>query len=290
MPKIVLLVGVPGVFIITTSCELAKIFSVAVVVMSDHLAICEEAARIGGAVLMDWVGRFEVREKGPADLVTEADLASQRAIREHILGHFPDHGFLGEEEGSESITGAEYTWIVDPLDGTTNYVHQNPQFAVSIGLVRGTEVVAGAVFDPSADECFTAHRGSGAFLNGKSISVSRIESLSEALVAVSFSAKVDANSPQIPVFLEIVTRAQAIRRTGSAALNLAGVACGRFDAYWAIDNKPWDVAAGLLLVEEAGGQNVTPEGGPVDVMSPRLAVAATAELQRELCDAAASAG
>ncbi|MEZ6071430.1 MAG: inositol monophosphatase family protein [Pirellulales bacterium] len=184
---------------------------------------------------------------------------------------------------------AEYVWIVDPLDGTTNYVHQNPQFAVSVALVKAGQVVVGAVYDPSADECFTAQRGAGAQLNGEPISVSTVVSLSEALVAVSFSARVDARSPQIPLFLEIVTRAQAIRRTGSAALNLAGVACGRFDAYWAIDNKPWDVAAGLLLVEEAGGATLSPEGEPVDVMAPRLAVAATPALQRELSGAVGQA-
>jgi myo-inositol-1(or 4)-monophosphatase len=232
---------------------------------------------------MDWVGRFDVREKGPADLVTQADLASQKAIREFVLGHFPDHGFLGEEDDGASGGHAEYVWVVDPLDGTTNYVHRNPQFAVSVALVRVAEVVAGAVFDPSSGECFMAERGSGAFLDGKPIAVSSVQSLSDALVAVSFSAKVDEDSPQIPLFLKILTRAQAIRRTGSAALNLAGVACGRFDAYWATDNKPWDVAAGLLLVEEAGGVNITPEGGAVDVMAPRLAVAATVELQRDLC-------
>lgn len=238
---------------------------------------------------MDWVGRFDVREKGPADLVTQADLASQQAIREFVLGQFPDHAFLGEEDEGVSCGDAEYVWIVDPLDGTTNYVHQNPQFAVSVALVKGADVIVGTVLDPSSGECFTAQRGAGAFLNGKPISVSSIESLSEALVAISFSAKVDVGSPQIPVFLEILTQAQAIRRTGSAALNLAGVACGRFDAYWATNNKPWDVAAGLLLVEEAGGVNITPEGGAIDVMAPRLAVAATAELQRELCLAAAQA-
>lgn len=265
-------------------------------VMSDYLAVCEKAARIGGEVLTDWVGRFEVREKGPADLVTQADLASQQAIRKLVLDRFPDHAFLGEEDqlGEEDDAvpnpDAEYVWVVDPLDGTTNYVHQNPQFAVSVALVRGSEVVVGTIFDPSSGECFTAERGAGAFLNGKPISVSSIQSLSEALVAISFSAKVDASSPQIPIFLEILTRAQAIRRTGSAALNLAGVACGRFDAYWATGNKPWDVAAGLLLVEEAGGVNLTPEGGDVDVMAPRLAVASTLELQRELRAAAEASG
>jgi myo-inositol-1(or 4)-monophosphatase len=223
--------------------------------MPDPLAICEAAARAGGSVLQDWVGRFAVSSKGPRDFVTEADVAAQAEVQRIVLGAFPDHGFVGEESAPGGATGGagEYRWIVDPLDGTTNYVKGIPAYCTSVALARGDELVVGAIYDPLRDECFTARAGGGAWLNGRSIVAAPTATLSEAVVAVSFPAQVDGNSPAVQDFLAVVPHALAIRRSGSSAINLAYVACGRFDAFWVRSIKSWDVAAGLLLVREAGG-------------------------------------
>jgi len=223
--------------------------------MPDPLAICEAAARAGGSVLQDWVGRFAVSSKGPRDFVTEADVAAQAEVQRIVLGAFPDHGFVGEESAPGGATGgaSEYRWIVDPLDGTTNYVKGIPAYCTSVALARGDELVVGAIYDPLRDECFTARAGGGAWLNGRSIVAAPTTTLSEAVVAVSFPAQVDGNSPAVQDFLAVVPHALAIRRSGSSAINLAYVACGRFDAFWVRSIKSWDVAAGLLLVREAGG-------------------------------------
>ncbi len=250
--------------------------------MSEFMDVCERAARAGGAALKSWIGRFEVREKGPADLVTDADLASQEAVRSVVSAAFPDHNLLSEEEPYLPGGNSEYRWIVDPLDGTTNYVHQVPQYAVSIALEYRDEVICGTVYDPSSDECFSAERGCGAYLNGKRLKTSGIQHLSQALVAVSFAAKVRRDAPIIKDFVEVLMRAQAIRRTGSAAINLAYVAAGRFDAYWAKETKAWDVAAGILLVREAGGTVTAVDGSPFRMTHPRFVAAASAELHAEL--------
>jgi myo-inositol-1(or 4)-monophosphatase len=224
------------------------------------------------------VGRFTVREKGPADLVTQADMASQEAIRQIIRDHFPDHAFVSEEDDTHIAEGYQSRWIVDPLDGTTNYVHQVPHYAVSVAYEHRGEVVAGAVFDPVRDECFTAAKGAGARLNGRPIRASRVVDLSQALVAASFSAKVEADSPEIDQFIRVLLACQGVRRTGSAALNLCYVAAGRFDAFWAMSTKAWDVAAGMLLVLEAGGIVTSLSGRPLDLAQPHPVASATAAL------------
>jgi len=236
--------------------------------MSEFVSVCEAAARAGGAVLCDWLGRFAVREKGPSDLVTEADLASQEAIRAVVLQHFPQHGFVAEEGAEEIPPGQEFCWVVDPLDGTTNYVHQVPHYAVSVALTQRGRAIAGAIYEPLQQECYTAALGGGARLNGRSIHTSRVDELSQALVAASFPAKVERNSVEIDQFVAALLACQAVRRTGSAALNLAYVAAGRFDAFWAMTTKAWDVAAGVLLVEEAGGTVTDLEGGAFDLKRP----------------------
>ncbi|HEV2968959.1 MAG TPA: inositol monophosphatase family protein [Pirellulales bacterium] len=264
--------------------------------MPDFLAICEQAARAGGAVLLEWADRFSVREKAPSDLVTEADIASQEVVRSILLTAFPDHDFLSEEDPVlPAIAGqardsarpagqlnGRYRWIVDPLDGTTNYVHHVPEFAVSIALEQAGEVLVGCVFNPVAGECFTAVQGGGAFLNGRRLAVSQATELSHALVAASFPPKVEPGSRVLKDFAEVIVACQSVRRTGSAALNLCYVAAGRFDAYWARETKIWDVAAGSLLIREAGGLITGLDGAPFHLDRPQFISAATEHLHRQL--------
>ena len=252
--------------------------------MTDFVRLCEQAARAGGEVLQQWVGRIQVREKGPSDLVTEADLASQEVVKKVLLGAYPDFDFVGEEDPTGHMAGDGFRWIVDPLDGTTNYVHQFPGYAVSVALAEGESMVAGAVFDPVARECYSAAAGQGAFLNGQPLAVSGVTDLSQALVAASFAAKVTAGSPMIDEFVRVLLLAQSVRRLGSAALNLCHVAAGRLDAYWARETKVWDVAAGALIVREAGGTITGLGGRPFRLSDPRFVAAATPQLHRQLCD------
>jgi myo-inositol-1(or 4)-monophosphatase len=246
--------------------------------------VCEQAARAGAAVLGEWKGRFKAREKGPFDLVTEADEAAQEAVRKVILDAFSDHDVLGEEDHSPLVRRSAYRWIVDPLDGTTNYVHGMPHYAVSVALEHQGRLLTGTVFDPSANECFTATAGQGAYLNGEPIRVSGTTNLAAGLIAVSFPARVVAGSRPMLDFEKIIVRARAIRRTGSAALNLAYVACGRFDAYSAHETKAWDIAAGALLIIEAGGTISGIDGAAFSVDRPKFIAAASAELHAILLD------
>lgn len=252
--------------------------------MENFIDICEKAAKAGGRVLQDWVGRFEAREKGPADMVTDADLASQSEIRQIVLGAYPDHAFLGEEGPPAGNAGSDYRWLVDPLDGTTNYVHQIPQYCVSIALEHRGEMICGAVFDPVANESFTATRGGGAFLNGRRIRVSRTTELSQAVVVVSFPPHIKAGGPELSEFARVAVASRGIRRTGSAALNLCYLAMGRFDGYWSGKLKPWDVAAGALLVQEAGGTITTGNGKPFQVDQQKFVAASTLSLHGQLME------
>ncbi|HUY87115.1 MAG TPA: inositol monophosphatase family protein [Pirellulales bacterium] len=250
--------------------------------IDDYQRICEQAARAGGEVLLDWAGRFAVREKGPADLVTEADVAAQDAIRDVLLGAFPKHGFLAEENLSLPSQEDGYRWIVDPLDGTTNYVHGLPQFAVSIALEQNGWLKTGVVYNPVTDECFSAAEGRGAHLNGQALRVSQVAELSQALVAASFPAKVRRGDPEIEDFLAVMLECQALRRMGSSALNLCYLAAGRFDAYWSRSTKAWDIAAGVLIVREAGGVVSGFDGRELDLADPRFIAAGTAPLHAQL--------
>ncbi len=246
--------------------------------MPDFAQVCEEAARAGGRVLLERWESFQFRQKAPKDLVTEADVASQEAIRQVVLGHFPRHSFLAEE--GADIRGAEgsYRWIVDPLDGTANYVHRVPEFTVSVALEHEGELVAGAVYNPTSCESFTAARGRGALLDGRPLRVSQVQNIEEAMVAASFAAGVQRDSPEIANFINVLVATQTLRRTGSAALNLAYVAAGRYDAYWATSTKAWDIAAGVLLVREAGGIVTAPDGGPLDLAAAQFIAAANEPL------------
>lgn len=248
----------------------------------DFMTIAQEAAHEAGELLLDWRGRFQVKHKGHADLVTQADEAAQEAILRRVRAAFPDHGFIGEEQQLSLPGGGEYVWIVDPLDGTTNYVHDLPIYAVSIALARGAELVVGVIYNPATGECFAAERGGGAFLNGKRIETSATESLSQALVAASLPPKVDEESPAFRQFVAAMKATQAVRRLGSSALNLAYVAAGRLDAYWATTVHTWDVAAGMLLAREAGGAVSHVSGAPFYWREPHIAAAATEPLRVEL--------
>lgn len=225
----------------------------------DFLQAAVEAARRGGQMLEEWGEKFTAREKSPANLVTEADLASQTAIYEFLLSQFPDHRFLGEEGLSLNEGSSPYRWVIDPLDGTSNYVHRFPYYAVSIGLEREETLIAGVIFDPNRDEMFTATLGGGAFLNGKPIHVSDRSTLSEAMCMASLPVKVDRGHPALEHFIRVLEQAQTVQRTGSAALNLCAVAAGRIEAFWSRSLHPWDMAAGALIVTEAGGKVTTTE-------------------------------
>lgn len=217
-----------------------------------------------------------MNEKAPADLVTDADLDAQRTIRDHVSRHFPAHDFLGEEDpGAKEgrVDPAVPTWVVDPLDGTANYVHDVPAYCVSIGVMFGGRVVAGAVYDPRQDEMFSAAARQGATLNGKPIRVSGVDELRRAMLSTGFPPDHACQERNLQWWRVFSFKAQALRRTGSTALNMAYVAAGRFDGYWALDNFAWDVAAGIVLVEEAGGVVTTTDGQPHDVFRQDLVAA-----------------
>jgi myo-inositol-1(or 4)-monophosphatase len=214
------------------------------------------AAEVACKILLRYCGKLErYDEKSEADIVTIADREAEKAIFRKIRATFPDHGLLGEESGGDDFRDAEYCWIVDPVDGTTNFAHAAPNFAVSIGLVHHGERLMGLIVDPSRDEWFFARRGGGAFLNGKRIRVSGVRSLSRSLLVTGFPHGSRRNiGHYIRILEHIQVRSHGVLRLGSAAICLAWVACGRLEAYWEENVHAWDVAAGLLLVEEAGGK------------------------------------
>ncbi len=258
-----------------------------------YLEVCETAVRAAGKVVLDWVDRFRPRQKrAPNDLVTQADLAAQETITRILQEAFPDHLVVGEESppGHDPGAGEGFRWIIDPLDGTTNFVHGVPHYAVSLALERQGEVLVGAVFDPNADECYTAVRGHGAALDGQPITVSEVRALPEALAAFGFPYNITSHSPDLRLFLETGPRCQSVRRTGSAALNLSYLAAGRFDLYWSYSTHVWDIAAGVLLVTEAGGVVTAPDGGPLHLDSGRFLAAATPELHAQLLELAGRVG
>jgi myo-inositol-1(or 4)-monophosphatase len=222
----------------------------------------EPIAREAGALLMDFFRRrigFEY--KGDVDLVTEADRASEKLIVSRLSERWSDYGLIGEE-GARTESASEYRWYVDPLDGTTNFAHGFPVFCVSIGLVKGDEPVVGVLYDPTRDELFAAEKGSGATLNGARIHVSPTKSLLESLLATGFPSHKRHKNPNIHFYHELTLRSHGLRRAGSAALDLACVACGRYDGFWEFNLNTWDTAAGVLLVREAGGTVTRVDGTP----------------------------
>jgi myo-inositol-1(or 4)-monophosphatase len=237
--------------------------------LQDWLAAAEEAARIGGEILLDWQSRFTVREKGRNDLVTEADVAAQEAIHAYFARHFPDHAFLGEENRDGSalrrVNSQQPTWIVDPLDGTTNYAHKIPVFAVSIGLEVAGELVVGVVFDPTRQELFRAARGQGAWLGEQRLHTSSTTRLAEAVLSTGFPPDLAGQEHTLEVWRYFSLHAQSLRRTGCTSLNMAYVAAGRNDGFWTHQAWPWDAAAGTVLIREAGGVVTNLDGTPYDL-------------------------
>lgn len=223
--------------------------------MEKYLKAAKRAAQKAGQFLKESIDSAqEITFKGSVDLVTNLDKQSQSMIFKYLSDSFPGHDFLAEEGLSEE-KGAEFRWIIDPLDGTTNYAHKFPIFTVSIALEKESKAVLGVIYDPMREEMFTALKGEGAFLNERKIGVSSVDDLDKSLVATGFPYDLRASDVNnINHFNNFVTRVQAIRRCGSAAMDLCYVACGRLDGFWELKLQPWDMAAGALIVEEAGGQ------------------------------------
>jgi len=246
------------------------------------LAVAVEAARAAGRIQRERFGTpFAVRHKGAVDLVTEVDLACEEAIREALAQLAPGTAVLGEEGGTRGADAGADRWIVDPLDGTTNYAHGYPIFCVSIAWEEGRAVRLGAIYDPLRDELFTAEQGRGARLNDLPIRTSTTCALGDALLATGFPYDRDTNARNYDEFRELTQRTQGVRRGGAAALDLAYVACGRLDGFWEPGLQPWDLAAGCLLVAEAGGA-VTGYGGGPFTPYDRDVVASNGPLHRAL--------
>jgi myo-inositol-1(or 4)-monophosphatase len=247
-------------------------------------------AREAGARLREFFAQgVETEYKGDVDLVTVADRTSEKLIRERLSEAFPEHGIFGEE-GTRERLGAEFRWYVDPLDGTTNFTHGFPQFCVSLGLEqRSAELrpeqdgvlVAAVIYDPLRDELYAAERGRGARLNGKPMHVSRRPELAESLIATGFPSSKRHENPNVHFYQEFTLRSHGVRRAGSAALDLAFVAAGRLEAFWEFNLNPWDTAAGVLLVQEAGGR-VTGFSGKPFLLDSREVLASNGLIHGEL--------
>ena len=238
--------------------------------MPSFLDTAVEIARESGALLANFFERrigFEL--KGEYDLVTEADRASERLIVERLRTHFPTHSIVAEEGGGiENSSG--YRWYVDPLDGTTNFAHGFPVYNVTLGLERNGEMIAGVVYDPSRDELFAAEKGGGAHLNNRRIRVSATASLDDALVATGFPSRKRHQNVNVHFYYQLAMVSHGVRRAGAAAIDLAYVASGRLDAFWEFGLNPWDMAAGMLLVTEAGGRCSDMNGNPALLRGPHL--------------------
>lgn len=237
------------------------------------LDVATEAALSAGTVLQDFWGKLNlVQEKGrPGDLVTEADRAAEVAVLEVLKRHVPDHAILAEESGQLGAKNGSYLWAVDPLDGTTNYAHQYPCYAVSVGLLRDGTPVLGAVYDPFRQELFRAAKGLGATCNRRSIRVSTTQELSKSLLVTGFAYdRRETDDNNYAEFCHLTHCTQGVRRSGAASMDLAYVACGRLDGYWERGLSIWDIAAGVVLVEEAGGQVSAYDGAALDLRSGRI--------------------
>lgn len=238
--------------------------------MASFLETAAEIAREAGALIANYLERRVGYElKGDFDLVTEADRASERLIVERLRSHFPTHVIVAEEGGGQDGT-SEYRWYVDPLDGTTNFAHGFPAFNVTMGLERAGELIAGVIFDPLRNEMFTAEHGAGAYLNHRRIHVSKAARIENCLVATGFPSRKRHENVNVHFYYQLAMLSHGVRRAGAAALDLAYVACGRLDAFWEFGLNPWDMAAGILLVREAGGTCGDMHGGPFQIRGPHM--------------------
>ncbi len=250
------------------------------------LDIATEAALAGGAILQKYWGKLEaVQEKGrPGDLITEADKYAEIAILEIIKRHFPHHSILAEESGQQGDHSSEYLWAIDPLDGTTNYAHQYPFFATSIGLLINGVPEVGVVFEPFHNELFRAATGLGATRNRQPIKVSQTSSLSKSLLVTGFAYdRRETADNNYAEFCHLTHLTQGVRRSGSASVDLAHVACGRLDGYWERGLSPWDIAAGVVLVQEAGGTVTSYDRTQLIIHSGRL-LATNGHIHESLSD------
>jgi myo-inositol-1(or 4)-monophosphatase len=239
--------------------------------MNPFLKVAVEAAREAGAILLpDFEAPKKISYKGEVDIVTESDRRSEALIVSRLRTAFPDHAIVAEEGGTGAAAGARFCWYVDPLDGTTNFAHGYPCFAVSIGLLEDGEPLVAAVLNPVSHELFTAARGDGAYLNSKRIHVSSIEKLANSLVCTGFPPHHRKQTANMNFYWEFTQRSHGVRRDGSAALDLCSVACGRFEAFWEFGLSSWDTAAGMLIVSEAGGKVSEFSGRPYHPGGPEI--------------------
>ena len=237
----------------------------------NYLEVAEKTAREAGVILLENLGKVkEIEFKAKNSLVTEVDKLSEEIIISNIRSSFPEHAIFAEESGRDS-SESEHVWLIDPIDGTTNYAHAYPFFSISIALEINGEVEVGLVYDPVKDEMFTAEKGKGAFLNGESISVSKSHAIEHSHVCTGFMHEVEwMVEANIKHFGNFIRRARAVRRDGSAALDLCYVACGRFDGFWELGLNPWDTAAAVLILKEAGGQVSTFTGDEYSIYEKEI--------------------
>lgn len=246
-----------------------------------------EAARAAGALLIDRIDSIrEVRHKSAIDLVTDVDVLSEQLVSSRLLAEFPTHTILGEESGTRMGHDERYRWIVDPLDGTTNYTHGFPLYCVSIGFEIDGHMALGVAYVPSLDELFVAQANGGATLNGRPIHVSSTPILRQSMLATGFPYDRARLPRALRSFSELSQQSQSVRRVGSAVLDLCYVACGRFDGYWEHDVKPWDMAAGALMVREAGGTLSGTDGSAFSIDSGQV-LASNTRLHPALLEALA---
>jgi myo-inositol-1(or 4)-monophosphatase len=249
----------------------------------ELLSVARDAAKSAGLILLDCARTgFHIEHKNPINLVTDADHAAEQCVVDHIRRHHPDHRILAEERGGDAHGSSPFRWIIDPLDGTTNFAHGFPVYAVSIGVEYLNELLIGVVYDPTRNELFTAEAGGGAFLNGRSLAVSNTDTLNAALLVTGFAYDIRENANNnLDHFVRFTLNTQGVRRTGSAALDLCYVAAGRFDGFWEVKLSAWDMAAGVVILREAGGRITDLRGNPHSVNQPEL-VASNGRIHDEM--------
>jgi myo-inositol-1(or 4)-monophosphatase len=264
----------------------------------EHLQVAVRAAKAAAVELMARRDNRVVSEKAPRDLVTDADVAAQRAIRDVLESEYPDYAFVGEEQGENDPPAsvrrgdpdAPPCWVVDPLDGTVNFVHRLQNFAVSIGLWARGQMRMGVIYDPVYEELFTAIDGQVSLCNGRVMQPSPCRETDQALVACSFPAGINRHAPEITQFVNVLESCRSLRRLGSCALNMCYVADGRLDAYWATSVKSWDAAAGIVIARQAGATITACDGGPLDPWNPKFCLSATQPLNRQMTELLSGSG